>query len=619
MSLFIPVRSKRLFARIIATSVANLLQSVVMDLIKQTTRIYISESMRYKKQFISLWLMLPLPVIAQGIILPLIYAAIVDKLTEFSSGADVPRSDVLDIFLILVGIELFTFVAWRTIDYTMINFQTKVLRNIDRRVFSWLLQLSYTFHVNSFGGSLVARGRRFVNNYEAIFDTVYFNITPMIIRFIFVMIVLFMRAPQVAIVLLVWSVLFIAIQSYLTIKKMPLSRAAAKADSAVTANLADSITNISSVKSFGRDEFENIRFIGTTGEHFDKRFRSWRRDWEIRSFQAAAMAVASIAVVYLSIDLLYKEAITIGTVVLIMLYVFRVFDDLWNFGRNIQRIERGYSDAAEMTRTFNHPLEIEDPQSPEKPKIKAGNIKFRNVAFRYSDATTDDYLFDNFSLDIKAGSKVGLIGPSGGGKTTVTRLLLRLYDPDKGTIVIDGQNIDSLKQSDLRSSIAYVPQEPVLFHRSLAENIKYGNSKVSDADIKKAARDAHADTFIEKLPKKYDTLVGERGTKLSGGEKQRVAIARAMLKDAPLLVLDEATSALDSESERLIQDALKKLMKNRTTIIIAHRLSTIQNMDRIIVLDGGRVIEDGSHEELLKQKGLYSELWSHQSGGFINS
>jgi ATP-binding cassette subfamily B protein len=209
------------------------------------------------------------------------------------------------------------------------------------------------------------------------------------------------------------------------------------------------------------------------------------------------------------------------------------------------------------------------------------------------------------------------VGHSGSGKTTLTKLLLRFSDVDGGTISIDGQDISHIKQEDLRSHIAYVPQEPVLFHRSLAENIAYGKPDATKDEIREAARKAHADEFIQKLPKGYDTLVGERGVKLSGGQRQRIALARAILKDAPILVLDEATSALDSESEKLIQDALKKFMKGRTTIVIAHRLSTIQSMDRIAVLKDGSIAEQGSHRELLANKHTYAELWKHQSGGFL--
>jgi ATP-binding cassette subfamily B protein len=249
-------------------------------------------------------------------------------------------------------------------------------------------------------------------------------------------------------------------------------------------------------------------------------------------------------------------------------------------------------------------------------RIKNGGIEFREVVFVHDGA--EDALFDGLSISIKAGEKVGLVGHSGSGKTTFTRLLLRFSDIDGGEVLIDGQNIAQITQNDLRRAIAYVPQEPLLFHRTIRENIAYGKPDASAEEIETAARQANAHDFIVGLPIGYETLVGERGVKLSGGQRQRVAIARAILKDAPILVLDEATSSLDSESEALIQDALWKLMEGRTAIVVAHRLSTIQHMDRIVVLDNGVIIEQGSHHELLKRKnGTYAKLWQRQSGGFI--
>jgi ATP-binding cassette subfamily B protein len=286
------------------------------------------------------------------------------------------------------------------------------------------------------------------------------------------------------------------------------------------------------------------------------------------------------------------------------------------FSRLIRNVNRSLGDSAEMTEIMRIQPEIKDPAEPEEVRIGRGEVSFDEVVFAYPENTTDP-LFEALSLKIKPGEKVGLVGPSGGGKTTITKLLLRFMDIESGEIAIDGQNIAAIKQSDLRSRIAYVSQEPILFHRTLAENIGYGNLQADQATIEAAAKMANAHEFITQLPHGYETLVGERGVKLSGGQRQRVAIARAMLKNAPILLLDEATSALDSESEVLIQDALWKLMEGRTAIVIAHRLSTIQKMDRIIVLDEGKIIEQGSHQELLRNDSTYARLWTHQSGGFL--
>jgi ATP-binding cassette subfamily B protein len=268
-----------------------------------------------------------------------------------------------------------------------------------------------------------------------------------------------------------------------------------------------------------------------------------------------------------------------------------------------------------MVRILGTEPEVQDTVAPEKVRIRNGKIEFRQVVFTHDGS--NDALFDGLDLRINPGEKVGLVGHSGSGKTTFTRVLLRFSDIDSGEITIDGQNIAAIRQDDLHRHIAYVPQEPLLFHRSIADNIRYGDPEASMEAVREVAKLAHADDFVDELPAGYETLVGERGVKLSGGQRQRIAIARAMLKNAPILVLDEATSALDSESEALIQDALWKLMEGRTAIVIAHRLSTIQHMDRIIVMDNGEIVEQGSHKELLKSKGAYAKLWARQSGGFI--
>jgi len=280
-------------------------------------------------------------------------------------------------------------------------------------------------------------------------------------------------------------------------------------------------------------------------------------------------------------------------------------------------MEDGLLMASPMTEILGQETEIVDVPDAPKLRVKDGAINLHDITFHYRDGNTDQAVFKNLTLDIKPGEKVGLVGPSGGGKSTLTRLLLRFDDVVRGDISIDGQNIAQVTQTSLRQAISYVPQEPLLFHRPVDENIAYGNPDASQADIVKAAKAAHADDFITALADGYGTVVGERGVKLSGGQRQRVAIARAILKNSPILVLDEATSALDSESEVLIQDALWKLMEGRTAIVIAHRLSTIQKMDRIIVLEHGEIVEQGTHAELLKKHGVYAKLWAHQSGGFL--
>ena len=285
-----------------------------------------------------------------------------------------------------------------------------------------------------------------------------------------------------------------------------------------------------------------------------------------------------------------------------------------NFITLLTKAIKSLTDMQEVVDIFDSPIDIVDPKKPEILKIREGQIVFKNVFFAYKGGNP---VLKNFSLEISPGERVGLVGHSGAGKSTITKLLLRFADTTEGSIIIDGQDIKNITQNDLRSVVSYVPQESILFHRTIGENIMYSGPDVAKDKMIDVARKAHADEFISKLPRGYETLVGERGVKLSGGERQRIAIARAMLKDSPILVLDEATSSLDSISESYIQDSFNELMKGKTTIVIAHRLSTIQKMDRIVLIDKGQIVEEGTHKELLDKNGMYADLWNHQTGGFL--
>jgi len=288
---------------------------------------------------------------------------------------------------------------------------------------------------------------------------------------------------------------------------------------------------------------------------------------------------------------------------------------MWEFNRVYRNLEGALTDAAQFADLLLDPPSVQDVASPVPFAPRDYGVEVRDISFRHSPA--QPLLFDRFSLAVAAGTKLGLVGRSGGGKTTITRLLLRFKDVERGQILVGGQSIADVSQSSLREVIAYVPQDPAMFHRTIADNIRFARPHATDEDVRRAAALAHAAEFIDSLPDGYDTLVGERGIKLSGGQRQRIAIARAILKDAPILILDEATSSLDSESEALIQSALWTLMAGRTTIVIAHRLSTVRRMDSLVVLDRGRIVEQGTHEDLLTLDGIYASLWSHQSGGFL--
>jgi ATP-binding cassette subfamily B protein len=347
-----------------------------------------------------------------------------------------------------------------------------------------------------------------------------------------------------------------------------------------------------------------------------KTLRSWDyQNFRVNTITAPMYVLTNTLGLIVALHISLGTAASLETVFLTFSYFAMATRVMWEFNRVYRNLEGALTDAAQFADLLLDPPSVRDVGSPIALAPRDHSVDVRDISFRHSPA--QPLLFDRFSLAVPAGTKLGLVGRSGGGKTTITRLLLRFKDVERGQILVGGQSIADVSQSSLREVIAYVPQDPAMFHRTIADNIRFARPEATDEEVRRAAALAHAAEFVQSLPDGYDTLVGERGIKLSGGQRQRIAIARAILKDAPILILDEATSSLDSESEALIQDALWTLMAGRTAIVIAHRLSTVRRMDSLVVLDGGRIVEQGSHENLLALGGIYASLWSHQSGGFL--
>ena len=383
-------------------------------------------------------------------------------------------------------------------------------------------------------------------------------------------------------------------------------------------HLADTIVNAQTVKIFAAEQKEQTKNKQLNKTLKKLRLEDWQSAGRSGNNRSAFLLLTVVLLLVLINHIAKTDATVIGTSIFAFTYTFSLLIRLFDLNAMTRIIEESILNASPMTAMLLQDIEVKDTPDANDLVAKSGEVKFINVGFHYADADQQK-VFEGLNITIKQGEKVGLVGPSGGGKSTLTRLLLRFEDIQAGQITIDGQNIAEVTQGSLRSAISYVPQEPLLFHRSIAENIGYAAQEANEAAIVKAAKLAHADEFIRALPNKYDTIVGERGIKLSGGQRQRVAIARAIVKNAPILLLDEATSALDSESESLIQESLYDLMQNKTAIVIAHRLSTIQKMDRILVLHDGKIVEQGKHIELIKNtKGLYYKLWKRQVGGFLS-
>src|SRR3989344_1313079 len=545
---------------------------------------------------------------------PLYYKKFFDVLS-ITGERSLLVAQLVQILIVILVINTAQWALRRSGMLVMNNLESKTMARIRQMSFDYMMKHSYSFFANNFTGSLTQKVGRFSRSFERIYDTLIFNIIPLIINIVGVIIIVWLQQPTIAYVIIVWAILVMTFSYFFSTWKLKYDLEMAKADSTTGAVLSDAITNQNNVTSFTGFDYESDKFKNTTNDQA----RIQRFNWNLGSItdavQSAFIIIVEFLLFYYAVKFWQVNMITVGTFVLIQVYILGLAQKLWDFNRIVRTLYESFADSKEMVEILSLPYEIKDLPKAKKLKVKVGKIDFEKVSFNFNETRS---VLNGLNLSIEGGQKVALIGPSGAGKSTIVKLLLRMYDVVAGKILIDGENISKVTQESLRKNISLVPQDPVLFHRTLLENIRYGRLDATDKEVEKAAKLAHCDEFIENLPLKYETFVGERGIKLSGGERQRIAIARAILKRAPILVFDEATSSLDSYSESLIQDALETLMKDCTTIVIAHRLSTVKKMDRIIAMEDGSIVEDGTHDELSnKEGGLYKKLWDLQVGGFL--
>lgn len=538
------------------------------------------------------------------------YKNFIDVLT----GAGANPDNLLPVIYIILGLNLTVWTGWRLVEYMNNYWQPRIMQQLYNAGFAYLHKHSYTFFINNFAGSLVKRLNRLPSGFENISDVILFNLYSTFIQIFASLFVIYTVKPILAGLLALWLFVFIYANYRFSLFKMKYDNEVNVLDSKLSGLLADTVSNHFNISLFGTMKYERRNFEQMTETWRRTNTKSWNWGSVGNAVQALMMVLIEFLMFYIGIGLWREGTITVGDFVLLQTLLFGIFLQIWDFGRNLRRLSRGFSDAEEMIEVMHTPLEIVDKPGAKPLKTTEGKIEVKNLTFGY---LKDTPVFNNFSLEIQAGRKIALVSRSGEGKSTLTKLLMRMYNVPENTIFIDGQDIMQVQQESLRRSISFVPQDPVLFHRSLADNIAYGKQSATMDEIIEASKRAHCHEFISKLPDGYNTFVGERGVKLSGGERQRVAIARAILENAKILILDEATSALDSESEHLIQEGLKELMKQKTSIVIAHRLSTINQMDEIIVIEKGSITERGTHAQLLeKPKGHYRMLWDIQAGGF---
>jgi ATP-binding cassette subfamily B protein len=552
-------------------------------------------------------------------VLIVVTAAVLNQSTSYLyklivDAAEAGKSSEVIFYALLYPVAiLIVQLLFRLSSVTGIRFITPAMKHCSDVLSEYTLQHSDSYYANRFSGSILTKFGNVVGGIGQIVPDFFWNIlgsfTSFVVAFGFMLTV----NLYVAGIFLVLVLVMVILNYKLSPQKRKLSRAHAASRSKLVGRTADVLTNVAAARQYVGLEQELFQLKELTTGRLEAHQRTWKYSEKTRLVNAIVLFFATSSMFYILVTSWQAGEATTGELVLILTLVSQVAYNLTTIGKIFDSFSQAFGEMEEGLNDIFVDHEIMDIPNAITLTTSKGQITFDRTTFSYDSET----VFEDLNLVIEPGQRVGLVGPSGAGKSTLVSLLLRQHNLNQGAILIDGQNIAEVTQDSLRASIALVPQEPMLFHRSIRENIMYGKPTASHEELVQAAERAQARGFIEALPEQYDTLVGERGVKLSGGQKQRVAIARAMLKEAPILVLDEATSALDSESEVAIQKALEELMEGKTVIAVAHRLSTLRKMDRILVIEAGKIVEDGTHETLTEAGGLYARLWNHQAGGFL--
>lgn len=544
------------------------------------------------------------------VLVPMFSGRIVDAI---SSGGDTALNGALTAFATVAALGLTSVVLRFFVFNAIIKLTLKMMAEIVNDGFYKVQRFSTDWHANSFAGSTVRKVTRGMWALDSLNDILLIALLPSVVMLVGASVLLGSYWPVMGLVVALGSIIYIAFTVLMSVGYVAPAASLANAwDTRLGGALADAVSCNSVVKAFGAENREEDRLKHVLSKWDTRTRRTWKRGTLNGTIQGFLMTLMQAGILGTGLYMWTQGLASAGDITFVLAMFFVLQGYLRDVGMHIRNLQRSVNDMEELVALNSMSLGVEDKSGAKPIAIRDGAIEFDHVTFRYGSHATP--LYRDFSVAIKPGERVGLVGHSGSGKTTFVKLIQRLYDINDGAITIDGQNIAEHQQASLRSQIAIVQQEPILFHRTLAENIAYGRPDASRAEIIEAARQANAHDFIMALPKQYETLVGERGVKLSGGERQRVAIARAFLADAPVLILDEATSSLDSESEVMIQEAMERLMVGRTTLVIAHRLSTVRALDRLLVFDKGKIVEEGNHEALIRLSGgIYRRLFERQA------